>query len=339
MQILLDTNVWRYLVDSGQHDCLYQFAHRSCVQIAVAPTILLETLRLGDSALRKKIVEVQTRACWKRLMPDAYLECEDITREMLRCRPQWALPEKDTARFRKLRYDWIRGKGGFWSKARTETDAIAAQYASRDFRVLETAREQARVTRDAVLRRGQVILGSKLLAEIPGSWTTLKGEEVKTDFWRVYASAVWETVLTENSAFRQWLSCEIEVNLLLTYYASEYSDFWAYEVQANSVPRAWIRAAMYALQSERKTTDGTPTDAAIAVHLRDVDLIISADKNFVSMVNRCQDEAPFDMGRAFLIQAGKDGVDQLFDFVSNARKIPSNALNWGPKRPLRTSAL
>lgn len=319
MRILLDTNVWRYLVDSGQHDGLYRMIHRSCVQIVVAPTILIETLRLGDSALRKKIVEVQTRDCWNRIMPDAYLECEDLKREIMRCRPQWSLPKKNTERFRNLRYDWVRAKGGFWSKARTETDAVAAQYASRDSRVLETAREQARDTRDAVLRRGQVIVGSKSLAEIPGSWTTLGGEKVETDFWRVYASAVWETALTENSPFRQWLSCEIDINLLLTYYASEYSDFWAYEIQASAVPRAWIRAAMFALQSERKTTDGTPTDAAIAVHLPDVDLIVSADKNFVSIANRCHDEASFSIGRGFLIQAGKNGIDQLFEFISAAR--------------------
>lgn len=75
---------------------------------------------------------------------------------------------------------------------------------------------------------------------------------------------------------------------------------------------------MFALESKRKTTDGTPTDAAIAVHLLDVDLIISADKNFVSIANRCHDEAPIDIGRAFLIHAGDTGIDQLFDFISAA---------------------
>jgi hypothetical protein len=44
MQILLDTNVWRYLVDSELHDDLYRTACHSGVQIAVAPTILIETL-------------------------------------------------------------------------------------------------------------------------------------------------------------------------------------------------------------------------------------------------------------------------------------------------------
>jgi hypothetical protein len=43
------------------------------------------------------------------------------------------------------------------------------------------------------------------------------------------------------------------------------------------------------------------------------------NKNFVSIANRCHDEAPFeDMGRAFLIQAGKNGIEQLFQFLSAA---------------------
>lgn len=138
------------------------------------------------------------------------------------------------------------------------------------------------------------------------------------DFWRVYAHAVWESQLSRKSPFRQWLSCEIDVNGLLTYYAQEYADFWEKDAQANAVPRAWIRAAMFALQSERKTTDGTPVDAAIAVHLADVDLIVSADKNFVAMANRCSEEAPSKLGRARLIQGGAIGIAELLEFIAGA---------------------
>lgn len=321
MRILLDTNVWRYLVDSGLHNYLFKTIHRSPIKIVVAPTIVIETLRMGDSALRKSIVEAQTRQCWTRIMPDAYLECEELKQEIFRCRPHWSLPEKNLNRFNTLRYDWIRAKGGFWAKARQETDAVAAYYASKDTTSLERTRSQMRETRDAVLNRGEKIVVGKLLSDIPGSWTNLDGERIAADFWRVYASAVWVTMLVENSPFRQWLDCEIDINLLLTYYGREYSDFWAHDVRVDAVPRAWIRAAMFALQSEKKITDGTPTDAAIAVHAVDVDLIVSADKNFVSMVNRCNDEAPFKMGRGLLVQSGRSGVEQLFNFISNAGAV------------------
>lgn len=250
-------------------------------------------------------------------MPDAYLECEEVKKEMLRCRPQWALKNENVTEFRKLRYDWIRTKGGFWSKARSDTSDLAKKYQAQDVKILEMAREQSRDTREAVLYRGQVIVGEKALSDITGSWTTRSGVKIETDFWRVYLSLVWANMLSGNTAFRQWLGCSIDVDLLLTYFADEYEEFWTYEVQQSSVPRSWIRAAMFALQSERKTTNGTPTDAAIAVHLADVDSIISADKNFVAMANRCHEEAPFGLGRAFLIQAGNQGVEQLFEYIAN----------------------
>lgn len=318
MKILLDTNVWRYLVDSGQQDSLYGHAKRFDVEVAISPNILIETMRLGNLELRRKIIELQTRDCWLRLMPDAYLECVEMKEEMLRCRPHWALIKKDTARFRKLRYDWIRSKGGFWHKARINTESVAAAYASQDRAILEKAREQAKTTRDAVLKKGHAILGSGPLAEIDGSWTLKDGQRVKTDFWRVYCSGAWETMLALDSVWRQWLSCDLDINLLFTLFAEEYIDFWANEIQSSSVPRAWIRAAMFVLQSERKITDGTPTDAAIAVHLPDVDLIVSADKNFVSMANRCNVESPTKIGSAFLVQGGDTGIQQLFELISSS---------------------
>lgn len=322
LRILLDTNVWRYLFDSGKHGDLYRIAQKSKVRVAISPTIVLETLRMRDLVLRKGIIELQTRACWERLMPDAYQECEELKGEIFRCRPHWALQTKEIARLRRLRYDWVRANGGFWSKVRTETDGVASQYASRDFDDLTTAQEQSREVRESV-RQGQTIVVGKTLSDIPGSWTTSDGRKVEMEFWRVYASAVWGTVLSRKSPFRQWLSCEIDVNFLLTYYAQEYADFWEKDVQASSVPRAWIRAAMFALQSERRTTDGTPVDAAIAVHLADVDVIVSADKNFVAMANRCSNEAPSRLGRALLIRGGAIGIAELLEFVVAAEQNSS----------------
>jgi hypothetical protein len=320
MKILLDTNVWRYLLDSGQHDQLYQISYRSRIRIAVSPNILVETLRMSNSTLRNSIVELQTRDCWLRLMPEAYLESEELVREMLKYHPKWALQKRDMARLRKLRYDWIRSKGGFWSKVRTDTGAIAKQYESRDTQILEAARAQARAMREDVILSGKSIVGKKALAEIPGSWTTKEGEKVETDFWRVYGSTIWANELTRKSPFSDWMRCEIDVNLVLNYYAYEFLDFWAHEAEPSLIPRAWIRASMFALQSERKTTDGTPTDSSIAVHLPDVDLIVSADKNFVHMANRCHDEAPINIGKALLIQSGSEGIDQLFKYMSDSKK-------------------
>jgi hypothetical protein len=319
MRVLLDTNVWRYLVDTERHDSLYKVAKQSGVTIVVCPSIIIETLRLSNLALRKKIIEIQTRDCWHRLMPDAYLECEDLKRELMRTHPEWELPEKNISLYRKLRFDWIRSSGGFWSKVRKDTDLIASMYSTKDSSVLEKARDQARQMRTQVINSDGGKLVYKSLSEMTGTWTLSNSEKVKVEFWRVYAQTVWVNMLLDkNSSFRQWLGCDFNLDLMLSsYYESDFLNFWSHDVRAESVPREWLRAAIYCLQSDRKITDGNPTDAAIGIHLVDIDYLVSADKNFVSILNQCRDEASFKTGSACLIGAGIEGIDQLFEFMSD----------------------
>jgi len=317
MRLLLDTNIWRYLVDNDYQDSLYKATRKQGMKVVVAPSVVIETLRINDSALRKKIVEVQTRDCWDRLMPDAYLQCEDVKREIIRLHPEWALKDKNTTLFNNLRYDWIRTKGGFWGKARTNAAEVAAHYHSQDAGALEVARLQSQDLRSAVLEQGEKILNGNSLDQIEGTWVTNEGKIVRLDAWRVYALAVWTNMLQSKSAFRQWISCDIDLNLLLNYYTGDFIKFWESEVQATAVPREWLRFAVYALQSERKVTAGNPTDSAIAVHLCDADFLISADKNFVAMANQIKDEAPFKTAHGFLVAAGKDGMNQLFQMFSD----------------------
>lgn len=136
MKILLDTNIWRYLIDTGQHERLHQIARRSRAQITIAPLVIVETLKLNDRVLRNNIIALQTRDCWKRLMPEAYLECSDLREEIFKSHPKWVREKRDRVRFRNLRYDWVRSNGGGWSKVRTETEAVAAHYVSQDTSVL-----------------------------------------------------------------------------------------------------------------------------------------------------------------------------------------------------------
>ena len=146
----------------------------------------------------------------------------------------------------------------------------------------------------------------------------MSGEEVVVDAWRIYAQVIWGNMLSQDTVMKQWLGCEIDIDFLLSYGAIEFIDFWESEVRLENVPREWIRASIYGIQSERKVTDGNPTDSAIAIHAVDVDLIISADRNFVAMLNRIQDEAPFKTANGILIQAGKSGTEELLHMLSDS---------------------
>lgn len=326
MRILLDTNIWRYLVDTGFENKLFQVTHRTNVQICIAPAIIVETLRMSDLRTRRKIIELQTRDCWLRLMPESFLECEDVKREMIRTHPEWELKTKNVNLFRKLRYDWVRTKGGFWEKVRTDSDAVAERYKGQDSAGLAQVREQLRDVRKSVSETGIRMLNTPSLRDWKGSWRNpINGEELFADAWRVYAEVIWGNMLSQQSVFKQWLGCELDIDFLLSYGALDFVRFWQTEVREELVPREWIRASVYGIQSERKVTDGNPTDSAIAIHAVDVDLIASADKNFVAMLNRIQDEAPFKTAHGVLIQAGSAGMDNLLQIVSSASEFANSS--------------
>lgn len=318
MRFLLDTNVWRYLVDSGYQDNLFLKSRKTKSKIVVAPSIIIETLRLGDLSLRRKIIEVQTRACWHRLMPDSYLQSEDVKSEIARLHPDWFLPYKNLNLYRRLRYDWIRSKGGFWEKVRTNTDFVANQYNVRDHAMLNLLRQQLRDFRSDVYKSKKPLINTPSLKNFTGSWkNSFTGETVTVDAWRVYALTVWTNLLSNNkSPLYQWLNCDLNVEFLLWGGIGDFAKFWQSEVKETAVPREWIRAAIYALQSERKVTDGNPTDSQIAVHAVDVDFIVSADKNFIEIIKQIQNDAPFETASGLLIASGKEGINQLFDFLS-----------------------
>lgn len=319
IRILLDTNIWRYLVDSGYENKLFQITRRSNIHISVSPAIVIETLRMSDLQTRRKIIELQTRECWDRLMPDAFLQTEDVKREMIRTHPEWELKPKNINLFRKWRYDWVRIKGGFWEKVRIDTDKVAEQYKRQDNLALTQVREQSRNVRKSVLEKGLPMVNTSSLKNWKGSRRNpMSGEEVVVDAWRIYAQVIWGNMLSQDTVMKQWLGCEIDIDFLLSYGAIEFIDFWESEVRLENVPREWIRASIYGIQSERKVTDGNPTDSAIAIHAVDVDLIISADRNFVAMLNRIQDEAPFKTANGILIQAGKSGTEELLHMLSDS---------------------
>jgi len=149
MRILLDTNIWRYIVDHDALGVIQQAARKSRHRIVIAPAVVYEALRTGDPGLRAAMVAAMTLPCWKRLMPEAFSESEEIKAEVERLRPDWLRRSNDLSMYRRLRYDWTRSRGGFWDRARYDT-ARESQRTDRP-QMLEAARTSAREAREAAL--------------------------------------------------------------------------------------------------------------------------------------------------------------------------------------------
>jgi hypothetical protein len=65
-------------------------------------------------------------------------------------------------------------------------------------------------------------------------------------------------------------------------------------------------------------TSGNPVDSQLASHLIDVDVIVSADRNFIRFVEKCKKDAPFAVAEPYRIAGGGKGVGDLFAKLSSS---------------------
>jgi hypothetical protein len=314
--MLLDTNVWRYLIDSGRQNRLHSLARAGGIEICVCPAVIIETLCIGDIKLRNKIIHFQTMTQWKRLMPDAYLQCDELRSAINQFHPDWMRKTPNEAQYRKLFADWKNNQNGWWHRARQNVDKVASIYRNMNKDVLPLVRQQSKAMRSSVIESKKPLMGN-WLSDLRGSINGPNGENYEFDGWRVYSATVWNNLISTEGPVREWLGCHVDLDQISGIYSGYFTNFWLYEVQSLSVRRQWISSAIYAMQADRKVTDGNPIDQTIGVHLVDVDVVISADRNLVYMFNRCHKEAPFVCASALLIDAGDVGVEQLFEYISS----------------------
>jgi hypothetical protein len=116
---LLDTNIWRYVVDNGSQGALLSLARDGAYDVQIAPGVLYETLRLKNASLRAALVHLMVNPRFQRLMPEAYSESMEILREIERVRPHWLRDTPNLQFFNRLKKDWTRRTGGFGSDVQT----------------------------------------------------------------------------------------------------------------------------------------------------------------------------------------------------------------------------
>src|SRR5688500_9649674 len=140
MKVLFDSNLWRYLADYGERSDLESACAASGIEVVVAPALVFEARRLRDDATRKKILALLAHENWTRLLPEAYLEVEEIKAIVRRSRPEWIVAKPDLTEVGRLRDDWERREGGFWSRAQNDVEPPVTDESSRGDREHDLAR-------------------------------------------------------------------------------------------------------------------------------------------------------------------------------------------------------
>ncbi|WP_404303077.1 hypothetical protein [Alicycliphilus denitrificans] len=319
MRLFLDTNVWSYVADWGAGSDLASAARRSKAEIVVSPAVADEAMALPDEQARKRVLALVTDPQWKRLMPESFSESVEVKKEVLRLRPEWQVVTPKLTEVNRLRYDWVRRRGGFWNRARAGVAPKVTDESLRaDCEFALAKAESYRIRQRLIGTRSAGDTHLQHVAGLPDAGTPgWSGEPVH--YWRVPSLYFFRSeLLIYASPVREWIDTEVDVAAMMFDPASM-NRLWLHEMDPRNVPRQWLRGAFEFLQAWHKVTDGTPGDSRLATHLVEVDQFVSADKNFIRCADRCRDEAPFSIAHARRVSGGRDGVDQLLALVASPR--------------------
>lgn len=323
LRLLIDSNIWRYLTDAGAIDELRIVARKTKVRVLVAPAVVYEAMRVSDPRLRYRLAQALTLPDWKRLMPEAYSEAEEFKVEVRRLRPAWIRKQPDLASFKRLRHDWASPRGGFWDRVRHDTQAEATRILGMEGAILDVARSQARALREQAESMPREFATTRLcdLMAAPTQQPPPGWPDGPVELWRLDALRHWGRALMNfDSTHREWAEGEVDIPIALSQQES-WAKFWLQDV--GSLPKCWLRTACEYLQRFSKVSDGAPVDVQLATYLADADVMVSADKLFVRITERCREEAPFAVAKGVRLPGGDAAATELFSLME--QKVSARA--------------
>jgi hypothetical protein len=310
--VLLDSNIWRYIVDNGSQGPLLQLARNGRYDVQIAPGVLYEALRLKDASRRASLVNLMTNSRFHRLMPEAYSESMEILQEIERVRPDWLRNTPDLRVFNRLKKDWTRTRGGFWARCERSPLSEARHIAWLESGLIEKARKEVHHARKEMMDAGwkrNPPMDKTLMSfkhPVPG-W---RGD--KLEAWRFDSFiAMTFSLARKDDAYRDWIApfVELDGNFLRS---AAWGEFWFYLADKTKLPRQWMRWAYSFAQRFRRVTPGSPGDTQLSTHFVETDVMITADKALTEIVEECRPYAPFQLPDSKLVPAGVPGVAALF---------------------------
>ncbi|WP_143876138.1 hypothetical protein [Nocardia fluminea] len=305
-RILVDTNVWRYLIDRDGVEAINRAARDGRGKMIACPAVLYEILRLEDVELRHSLVKAICRSRWVRLMPEVFEESSELRVEIARLRSRWLLSHPDMRTFRALDNDW-RGPRGVWWRARVDPAEAAAVLREVEGNFLVRSRDDAKGLRDqigAITNFDKVTLDrwTTTFPLNPGGWDGDPVETWRAETMRYYIEALLRPGSAQSSAAREWLEPWVDLAAMRRELPS-FVRLFLYETEPARLPRSWLRWAIQVLQGTRTTSPGTPVDNQIASYLVEADIFVTADKAFAAIVQRVVDEGVIDIATPVLVSA------------------------------------
>jgi hypothetical protein len=296
--VLIDTNVWKHLVDRQTLSVFRGILKTKSERGAVSPLIVDELVRIDEDAERTVQVTEACQSHWRRLLPIGLLDMMQLAEAIRKHRPEWVRPRPDLKLYAHEKGAYLsHAADGFWQVVRRNSAGYARLNASN-----EAVRSSQQMTTrhaklSAILPFDSVDLLTSLTAPIKLDWpNTWSSRTVES--WRYQSANLVRTLLRPQLSGPMpslWLGCFIDLNRIQL---QDWCSFWADQISPTEASHFWLRAAVFQLQATRKIGPGVAGDLAIAGHLADVQTFVTLDSAFGEIIERIRQVAPFPVAKA-----------------------------------------
>jgi hypothetical protein len=224
--------------------------------------------------------------------------------------------------------DWDNINNGFWFRAANDISPPVTNVSLRCELEHELAKKESKEIRGRMITAKKVLPSTLHLLGVMGvpDFNLASYQGVPVEYWRIPSLYHFQVEFgIYASPYREWLDSEIDV---LKIQASPESliELWYYETCPEDLPRQWIRGAFEFLQSYHKVTSGTPIDSQLSSHLIDVNVVMSADRNFIKFTEKCRMDAPFSIAQEHLVPGGSDGVVEVLKYLRNLNSVHNKSI-------------
>ncbi len=287
MNLYLDTNVIDFIAATGESQVVHEYLKSNRHTVQASETVLTEIQAIPKSDIRwQQIRALITVATSYEKKPQSWHLAQEVLWEIRRLRREWVKP----VAFNKKEKQLLKLHQEEWHDARcmrlVSREAFA-QYQRDAERGIRRNRQFQKVVRESRInpKAGSIFIARESNTGILPLQVDIRDREVS---WRVDCLTTWHNAIAigvqSMRDLADWLSPYIFEGVFLQ--AVSYNDFWLKEVKAENVPRNRLVGLVTDYQSDHKIGHGNANDQIHACNVFDVDLFLTADRAFHSILTK-----------------------------------------------------
>lgn len=294
--LYFDSNVYARIEEEGSAPAVKDWLGNNQLRLPVSEGLMTEAFRIGDAERRRRRFEVITNLATDFPQPWSFSSLRELVAAAKRHRPGWLRSDPDL----ELVSKFLNLDRNTWRRLKADPAYFPPELA-----------QSLQVVHEAVgeVRHGQRATRNRLLEAAEAPATTLRTELAEAH-WRTTAAVQLISALFPEKA-RERFSV-----LYFAYFdrsqmePRELASFFQQEVDGDELPRSRVLGMTDYFQRRYEVTAGNWMDQGHSTELLNVDVLVTRDRAFHSILSDLTGALPV-RGRSVLLTGAKPIPDQL----------------------------